>query len=319
MIRSSLVVAALGVSTLFGAAALHAQSGSAFDHANPNANFLRCGTPDKSDAEARAIEEHTRMLLGKKPGTGGGGGGGGTGEYGSYPAPRAAGSVTIDVYVHVITDSNGNGGPTQKMMDDQMAVMNAGFSGNGGQSGGFATPFTLRLAGTDVTANDAWFTATHGSTAEREMKHALRQGGADDLNIYYNNMGGGLLGWATFPSSYAGNPMMDGVVVLTASLPGGSAAPYNLGDTATHEVGHWVGLYHTFQGGCNGSGDYVTDTPAERSPNYGCPTKDSCPRNAGLDPIENFMDYTDDSCMFKFTGEQAARADQQFIAYRRPL
>lgn len=230
-----------------------------------------------------------------------------------------AGSVTIPVYFHVITNTAGQGAISTTQIYDQIAVLNAAFSG---ATGGVNTPFRFQLVSVDTTANNTWYTAGPGTTAQTQMKNALRRGGKGDLNIYTNNIGGGLLGYATFPSSYAGNPKDDGVVCLYSSLPGGSAAPYNLGDTATHEVGHWLGLYHTFQGGCSRStttgGDLVADTPAEQSPAYGCPSgRDSCPSIAGFDPITNFMDYSDDSCMFKFTQGQSDRLDTQWATYRQ--
>ena len=222
---------------------------------------------------------------------------------------RANGSVNIKVYWHVINNGTtaAQGNLSDAAIASQISVLNAAYA---------STPYRFTLTATDRTTNSSWYSCG-GGACEKKMKAALRKGGAGDLNVYSNNMSGGLLGWATFPSSYASQPSLDGVVILYSSLPGGSAAPYNQGDTATHEVGHWLGLYHTFQGGCTGSGDYVNDTPAEGSAAYGCPTsRDTCLSLAGMDPVTNFMDYTDDACMDRFSAGQNDRMDSLVIQYR---
>jgi hypothetical protein len=249
---------------------------------------LVCGTPDPDPETVRLVEDYSLRFRG-------------------VLAERTGGE--INTYVHIITNSSGQGNVTDAKVAAQIQVLNDAYSQWG---------HSFKLVSIDRTANNSWYTCS-GGTCETAMKTALHKGGKNDLNIYLNNMGGGLLGWATFPWQYASAPTLDGVVVLTASIPGGNAAPYNEGDTATHEVGHWMGLYHTFQGGCNGQGDGVSDTPAERSPAYGCPVgRDSCAgkRTAGLDPIENFMDYTDDACMNTFTAGQDARMDSMVTTYR---
>ena len=218
-------------------------------------------------------------------------------------ASNVTGGV-INVYFHVIT--NGTQGDLRDSdIAAQMRVLNNAFGPWG---------WSFQLAGTDRTSNAEWFNDCYAK--ERAMKAALHQGTADDLNVY-TCIPGPYLGYARFPSSYDNQPDLDGVVLLYTSLPRGGEPNYDEGDTATHEVGHWFGLYHTFQGGCSKNGDYVDDTAAERSPAFECPVgRDTCEREPGLDPIENFMDYTYDSCMFQFTAGQDARMDEMFTTYR---
>jgi len=261
---------------------------------------LRCATPPHSKAEREAVDKSMKEFKAKRAARG-------------VDTQRAIGSVTVPVYFHVVNKGTGlaNGDVPASQISDQINVLNAAFAN---------TPFRFALQGVTRTTNSIWYTMGHGSTAERDAKAALRVGGPETLNIYSANVGGGLLGWATFPSDYTRAPSNDGVVLLFSSLPGGSAAPYNLGDTGTHEVGHWAGAYHTFQGGCSTSGDLVDDTPAERSPAYGCPVnRNSCTgkKFPGNDPITNFMDYTDDACMTEFTPGQATRMDTLTAQYRQ--
>jgi Pregnancy-associated plasma protein-A len=221
--------------------------------------------------------------------------------------------ATIPVYFHVFTDG-ATGNLTDQQLQQQINVLNADY---GGFEGGAYTGFSFKLVGVDRTDNPNWFyNLSPQSPVEREAKAATHQGDASTLNIWTTN-GPGYLGFATFPSWYKRSPQLDGIVLDYNSFVGGAyGTDFSLGKTATHEAGHWLGLLHTFQGGCNDKGDYVADTPDERFPASGCPEGlDTCP-SPGTDPIHNYMDYSFDSCYDQFTQGQTDRM-QDFYSYFR--
>ncbi len=242
-----------------------------------------------SAKEQAAVEKRTKEILAAK-----------------RKRPTAAG---VPVYVHVMADANGNGDVTDTQITQQIAELNQDYAG-GESSVASNTGFTFSLAGVDRYYNTTWHQDRQSST----YRSQTRQGGANALNIWIVDFS--YLGIATFPWDYGKNPSIDGIRVNYTSLPGGSATNYNQGKTASHEAGHWFGLYHTFQGGCTSTNDEVSDTPAQTSATSGCPVgRDSCSL-PGLDPIHNYMDYSYDPCYDQFTSGQTTRMQQMFSAYR---
>ena len=230
---------------------------------------------------------------------------------------RALESVTVPVAVHIMRSglTVEEGDVPDAWVEAQIDTLNSAFAG-------FGVRFALALV--DRVDEPSWYEDLQlGSFDEQNMKQALALDPSRVLNLYTASLGLDYLGWATLPELYDEDETYQGVVILDQSLPGGSEAPYNLGHTGTHEVGHWLGLYHTFAGGCStqGGDDQVEDTPKQARGTSGCPSPppDSCPTDPGLDPIHNYMDYSDDACMTEFTGGQRARVDALMATYRPTL
>lgn len=255
-----------------------------------------CGTVTMSVVEQSQIEEQVTRYLAEQ-----------------VPVLVSGGNIKVAWHV-VYNGSTGN--IPQSQIDAQITELNKAYAGF---YGGANTGYTFSLASVDRTNNRRWFSMTPGSNAESQAKNGLALDPLHRLNIYSAAPGQGLLGWATFPWSYSENSKLHGVVIHYGSVPGGYLSPYNLGGTADHEVGHYLGLYHTFQGGCSGNGDYVSDTPAEGTATSGCPSnKDTC-SGGGVDPIHNYMDYSTDACYTQFTSGQDARMDAALTTYRPNL
>ncbi|KAK8247034.1 metalloprotease 1 precursor [Phyllosticta capitalensis] len=218
------------------------------------------------------------------------------------------GNQVLDVptYFHVLSESeNAEGGwIPDSQLDSLIAQLNAEYNKH-------RISFTLR--GKTHTVNAQWANALFDK-AFSDAREALRAGGYGSLNVFFQkSVGDHQAGsFCTRPASAPTDYSQDGCTLILGM--------YNVA-TLTHEVGHWLGLLHTFEGGCNADpvhgGDYVADTPAQASTNYSDCTlgRDSCPTLAGRDPIFNHMSYS--SCSNRhFTHDQGVRMHNQWNYYR---
>ncbi len=245
---------------------------------------------------------------------------------------QRGGVITIPVVFHVIHDGQAVGTDeniSDAMVYSQLDVLNEDFRRTNADAVNTVAAFQSVAADCMIefcmASVDPQGNVTNGidrydggqanwsntSSFDNTIKPATSWNPNNYLNYWIVDFGNnGLLGYATFPG---GSANQDGVVCGYQNIGRPPANPYNnafnLGRTGTHEVGHWLGLYHTFQSGCGNncasSGDFVCDTPPVDQSNSGCPTThQSC---GDLDMVQNYMDYTDDDCMNVFSQGQATR------------
>ncbi|PYI04289.1 hypothetical protein BO78DRAFT_320910 [Aspergillus sclerotiicarbonarius CBS 121057] len=252
---------------------------------------------------------------------------------------EAVTSIEIETWFHIVSSQAAADTVSDEMITSQLSYLQKAYQ---------SATITYRLKGVTRQVNDSWAR----NDDELGMKDSLRRGNYSTLNVYFqtdlqassdgssraasedpdsradvsDQSSSNVLGFCTLPdpsvnaSSPRSSYIKDGCNVLADTMPGGSLAQYNQGGTAVHEIGHWNGLLHTFEGeSCSpdNEGDYIDDTPEQSEPTSGCPAeKDSCPDLPGLDAIHNFMDYSSDDCYENFTPDQAQRMRNMWTAMR---
>lgn len=213
-------------------------------------------------------------------------------------------TIKIPTYLHASVPSNASDSfASEAVMKKQFEVLNKAYAPHD-------IVFVLKEITRTKQDNITEFNPTEDSKgiigsdnpALEEYWKETRTGGYNTLHIYFYNtmVPDSLLGKAVFPdpSRSEDEKWLDGVHCHGGSLPGGPLEPYNLGATAVHEVGHWLGLLHVFGEDCESAGDFVADTPVQSMQASGCPIgQDSCPGKPGVDNIHNYMDYSDDACL----------------------
>ena len=251
--------------------------------------------------------------------------------------------LTLPIVFHIITSGSGATNVNAIWIQRQVDQLNLDFRNLAGSSNSVAADveveFCLAMispSGSTLTEPGINRVTTYGAGpfTQTTMDNTVKPGTIWDPNNYVNiwvaNLSGGLLGYAQFPSNSGlsglgvngGSANTDGVVILNTSLgsiaiPNPAGGVYGKGRTLTHELGHWLGLRHIWGDATCGT-DQVADTPTHNTSNYGCPTYPHLSTCTGT-PVEmtmNYMDYTDDACMYMFSAGQKTRMLATFSAAR---
>ncbi len=232
----------------------------------------------------------------------------------------ATGTLIIPVVVNVLY-SNANENISAAQIQSQIDVLNKDFSATNTDIGLVPSAFTAAVSNMEyqfVLSSVVRKSSSKASWGTRDAMKSAKKGGIDPtspttkLNLWVCNIGGGILGYAQFPG---GSSATDGVVVGPQYFgnTGFVSAPYDKGRTATHEVGHWLNLRHIWGDASCGT-DQVADTPTQQGANYGCPAfpRVTCSNGPNGDMFMNYMDYTNDLCMYMFSGGQKTRSRAVF-------
>jgi hypothetical protein len=244
-----------------------------------------------------------------------------------HPDQRTAAVITVPVVFHVVYNTSAQN-ISDAQCQYQLAQLNADYARTNSDAGNTPAAFQSVAANTQVqfclAVRDPNGNATSGIIHKQTSSSSFSSNdnvkhnstGGDDawaagsyLNIWTCNFSGGLLGYAQFPGGPAST---DGVAILYSSVGSiahpGTEPSYNLGRTATHEIGHWLDLHHIW-GDSNCGNDLVSDTPTQQTSNFGCPNfpHKTCGNTTNGDMFMNYMDYTDDNCMNIFTAGQTTR------------
>ncbi|KAJ0301429.1 hypothetical protein COL516b_007832 [Colletotrichum fioriniae] len=300
MICQAILLPILGMASLFSVALAQASQRSSLDTTRDPLNW--CGQDEKVHALGREDGLAALEALSKR----------------SFDTEQASIHIPVNVFL-VGTEEQRNSVKYKTEIRYIGTTLNEGYAKHGITFG----PIETYEVANDTYANMNYMEHRHGKT--REMQRALRIGGPETLNLYIvPKLDTGLLGYAAFPDLLT-NPFSivgatgtwfdgDAVVIGHSALDGTLFAK-----AVIHETGHWLGLYHPFQGSCKvPNGDYIPDTPQSRHENYACKAKDTCPDFPGEDLVWNYMAYSACDKNLSFTPGQALFMRQSWYSFRDP-